>query len=114
MYRSAAAMTAPPATNFAFRVIVAGSARPEALGACPGQGAWWLRSAWHDSFHRAPRGGRRSVGGKRPFLADEAPPVGEEHRRGEDVGGEDEAPVVRHQAAASASSRSTRTPLARK
>src|SRR5712692_8907942 len=60
MYPSAAAMTAPPATNFAFRVMGAGSARRAAVGgwraAAPcGRGAASRRGA-------PPRRGRRRRG----------------------------------------------------
>src|SRR5712691_1116277 len=50
-------------------VIVTGSARPAALGTCPVQDAWRLRSARRVSFHRSPasfpedlRDGRAHVG----------------------------------------------------
>ena len=56
-------------------------------------------------FHRAPS----RFHPQRLLAADEAAPVGDEHEGGEPVGGEDEAPVVGHQPAASASPRSTPT-----
>src|SRR5882762_7334989 len=96
-----------------------GSARPPHSVGGPSRGAVRRRSAWRCSFQGGPRGRRthwvaRHRCAELLLAPDQTPPVGEQDQRGEPVGGEDEAPVVRHQAAASASSRSRRTRLARK
>src|ERR1700752_2463921 len=98
-------MTAPPTMNLGF--MAAGSLERVP---CPGLGPWVA-------------GSRRGVPPIRPIvtqarelalLQDQAAPVAEEHDGGEPVGGGHEAPVVRHQASASASAASTRARRATK
>src|SRR2546425_7785933 len=96
---SATAMTAPPRTTFALMTV---------------------RSSSRDGRPRARRGGRGLVA-RRPtpalerhqltLQAEEPPPVTAEDQRREPVGGEDEGPVVGHQAKTSSSCRSRRTRL---
>src|SRR5947208_15124378 len=99
MYVSATAMTAPPTTNFALMTVPSS----------------------RDRRSRARRGGPGLVARRpAPELArhqltlstEEPPPVAAEDERREPVGGEDERPVVGHQAKTSSSCRSRRTRLA--
>src|SRR3989454_12437578 len=100
MYGGGMAMTAPPTTTFALMRV------PSSSG---------------DGRPRARRGGPGLVAGRpAPALArhqltlstEEPPPVAAEDERREPVGGEDERPVVGHQAKTSSSCRSRRTRLA--
>src|SRR2546422_967957 len=100
MYVSARAMTAPPTTNFALMTVLSSS---------------------RDRRPRARRGGPGLVTrlpppalGRRPLTREAGgpPPRGASAERREPVGGEDEGPVVGHQAKTSSSCRSRRTRLA--
>src|SRR3989442_15586950 len=100
MYGGGRGMRAPPTTNFALMTV------PSSSG---------------DRRSGARRGGPGLVAGRpapalaRPQLTlstEEPPPVAAEDERREPVGGEDERPVVGHQAKTSSSCRSRRTRLA--
>src|SRR5881296_1942237 len=100
MYVSATAMTAPPTTNFALMTVPSSSRdrRPRARRSGPGLVA----------RRPTPALERHQL----TLSTEEPPPVAAEDERREPVGGEDERPVVGHQAKTSSSCRSRRTRLA--